>query len=105
MHSTDTGAARSLRRDLALRLGVAAVALALGLVSQHLLAGRLAQIDELSKRDLLGARAQFATLLRFVAVGLFGLTGAVGACMIASCRRALALAVYPPPGVWSWGRG
>lgn len=99
----DSPRGASAWRELALRLLVVALAIAIGLVLQRWLTLRLAELDELAKTDLLGARAELATLLRLMAVAVFGLTGAVGASVIAACRRALALEIFPPPGRWSWG--
>ena len=94
---------RLARRDLWLRALVLAGAIALGLALQQVLARRLEELDALAKTDLLRARAELATLLKGIAVALFGLTGAVGAGVIASSRRALALGQFPAPGRWSWG--
>jgi len=93
-------------RSLALRLAVLGLAVALGLGLERLLAARLEELDALGHRsyaDLLLARAQLATLLQQVAVGVFGLTAALGVGVIAACRRSLALELFPPPGSWSWG--
>jgi len=38
-----------------------------------------------------------------MAVAVFGLTAAVGVGVVAACRRAAALEIFPPPGIWSWG--
>jgi hypothetical protein len=82
-----------------------AASLALGLVLQQQLAERLAAIDALARQDLLRARGELAFLLRAVGCGVFGLTGAVGVALIAASRRAIAVGQFPPPGVWSFGRG
>jgi hypothetical protein len=91
------------RRPLMLRLAVIAGAVALGLALQQLLGARLAEIGALSQTDVIRARAELAGILRVVAVGLFGLTGATGVAMLASGRRALVEERFPPAGIWSWG--
>jgi hypothetical protein len=90
-------------RALLARLTAVVVAVALGLVLQQVLMAWLASIDALAKTDLLGARAQLASIFEIASVSVFGLTGAVGVTIVLSCRRSLALEQFPPPGRWSWG--
>jgi hypothetical protein len=92
-----------LRRSLLARLALLALAVALGLALQHWLTGRLAAIDARSRTDLLGARAELASLLEIASVSVFGMTGAVGVMVILASRRSLQVGVFPAPGVWSWG--
>jgi hypothetical protein len=91
------------RRALLTRIGVLAVAVALGLVLQRLLGRQLAGIDALSQRDVLAARAELAHLFEIVSLLVFGLTGATGVLTVIACRRCLATGEWPPPGMWSWG--
>jgi hypothetical protein len=90
-------------RFWAVRLGVLAAAVAAGLALQGVVAARLAAIQALANDDVLRARAELAGLLRVGSVLLFGLTGAVGASIALSSRRAVAEQRFPPSGVWSWG--
>jgi hypothetical protein len=99
-----TGAAPGVdRRALVLRLVVLAGAIGVGLVLQDLLARRLAELDALARTDVLRARAELATLLKVIAVVVFGLTGALGANLVFTCRRAARDERFPPTGIWSWG--
>jgi hypothetical protein len=86
-----------------LRLGVLALVIALGLVLQGWLVGFLEQIQLRSKTDMLGARAELAGVFQWGGLLLFGLTAATGVGVVATCRRGLALGVFPPPGLWSLG--
>jgi hypothetical protein len=78
MHSTDR---------LGLRLAVLVAAIAVGLLLQHLLALRLAALDDLARTDLLRARAELASLMQGIAVLVFGLTGGLGVGIVLSSRR------------------
>jgi len=80
-----------------------ALAVLLGLALQHVLRTRLDEIQALAGHDVIRARAELAGILRAVAVGVFGSTGALGIVMFASGRRALQEERFPPAGVWSWG--
>ena len=64
---------------------------------------RLDEIQALASHDVIRARAELAGILRAVAVGVFGSTGALGVAIFASGRRALREERFPPSGVWSWG--
>jgi hypothetical protein len=90
-------------RFWAVRLGVLAAAVAVGLALQSVVAARLAAIQALANDDVLRARAELAGLLRVGAVLLFGLTGATGASIALSSRRAVVEQRFPPSGIWSWG--
>lgn len=96
-------AAHSPRRALLARLTVLAGAIALGLVLQHLVSAQLERIQTRSQTDLLGARAELASLFEVASVSVFGLTGALGVMIVIACRRSLALLEFPPPGLLSWG--
>jgi len=80
-----------------------ALAVGLGLALQHVLQARLDEIQALANHDVIRARAELAGILRAVAVGVFGSTGAVGIAIFASGRRALREERFPPSGAWSWG--
>lgn len=94
---------RRMRRALLARLAALAVAIAGGLALQHVLAARLAEIDALSKTDMLAARAELARIFQIASVSVFGLTGALGVVVVLASRRASALQQFPPPGRLSWG--
>jgi hypothetical protein len=91
------------RRALLVRLAVIVGAVALGLALQRVVEARLAEIGALAESDVIRARAELAGILRFVAVGLFGGTGALGVALFAAGRRGLAEGCFPPPGIWAWG--
>ncbi|MFI5316474.1 MAG: hypothetical protein ACHQ6T_12295 [Myxococcota bacterium] len=91
------------RRGLLTRLGVLAGAVAVGVALQRLLAAHLQSIQDLSRTDMLAARAELARLFELASVCVFGLTGALGVGIVLSSRRSLALLQFPPPGAWSWG--
>jgi hypothetical protein len=80
-----------------------ALAVVLGLALQHVLRERLDEIQALARHDVIRARAELAGILRAVAVGVFGSTGALGIAIFASGRRAVREERFPPSGVWSWG--
>ena len=80
-----------------------ALAVVLGLALQHVLRARLDEIQALSSHDVIRARAELAGILRFVALGVFGSTGALGIAIFASGRRAFREERFPPSGAWSWG--
>ncbi len=96
-------AAHSAKRALLARLAVLAGAIALGLALQHVVSAQLERIQTRSQTDLLGARAELASLLEVAGVSVFGLTGALGVMIAVACRRSLALLEFPPPGLLSWG--
>jgi len=96
----ETGRARALLRN---RILILAGAVSLGLILQHLLALRLDQIVQLSKTDVLEARAQLAVLIRGVASVVFGMTGGLGVLIASSCRAWPTLDRYPPPGILAVG--
>lgn len=85
------------------RVAIVAGAILLGLLLQSLLGSRLTAIQELASRDMLAARGELANLLRVVGVLVFGPTTLVGVLLLVHARRALALGVFPPPGLWSSG--
>jgi hypothetical protein len=90
-------------RGWAFRLLVIGGAVVAGLALQQVLRTRLDAIQDLAKTDVLTARAQLAHLLQVVGGLVFGLTTALGVTMVLGARRALALEIFPPPGVLSWG--
>ena len=90
-------------RLLVPRLAVLALAVALGLLLQRVVAGRLEEIQALASQDVIRARAELAALLRVGGASLFGFVAATGLAIVASARRALATRQFPPPGIWSWG--
>ena len=90
-------------RFWAVRLAVLAVAVAVGLAGNSLVAAHLASIQELAKTDVLAARAQLAFVLQGMAVGLFGGIAALGVWLAGLGRRGMALAQFPPPGMVGWG--
>jgi hypothetical protein len=90
-------------RQLVPRLAIVALAVVLGLLLQRVVAARLDEIQALSSRDVLRARAELAALLRVGGALLFGFVAATGIAIAMSARRALATGQFPPPGVWSWG--
>jgi len=101
---TASSPAPTLRlRALAPRLAVVALAVALGLLLQRVVSGRLAEIQALASQDVIRARAELAALLRVGGASLFGFVALTGLAIVASARRALATGQFPPPGLWSWG--
>jgi hypothetical protein len=90
-------------RLLVPRLLALALAVALGLILQRVVAGRLDEIQALASQDVIRARAELASLLRVGGASLFGFVAATGLAIVASARRALATGQFPPPGIWSWG--
>jgi hypothetical protein len=101
MAAPDVQIARRPRAWLPLALALV-VACGLGLGLQHVVAGRLDEIEALAQHDVIRARAELAQILRIVAVGLFGMTGALGVAMLVSGRRASIEGRFPPSGVFSW---
>lgn len=83
------------------RLGILAVAVAIGFALQHLLRARLDEIVELSHGNMLLARAELGSLFRIVGTAVFGLTGALGIVFAAKCRRPSEARQFPPPGLLS----
>lgn len=102
MDASRTETAR-FRPGLRFRVAVVLGAIALGLVAQQLLSEYLWKIHELSRTDLLQARAALARVLEIASVVVFGLTGSVGVAMLRSARRSLALERFPVSDLWSWG--
>ena len=91
-------------RPLAVRLGVVAGAVALGLALQGVLTARLEAIATLADRDVVAARRDLAFLMRVIALPVLALTAGLGAAIAFSCRRALAEGRFPPAGGRAWGR-
>jgi hypothetical protein len=90
-------------RSWATALATLTLAVAIGLALQRLLQARLEEIQALAARDVIRARAELAGILRAVAVGVFGSTGALGVAIFVSGRRAWREERFPPSGPWSWG--
>jgi len=74
-----------------------------GLLLNHLLQDHLASLQDLAATDPIAARRQLASEFRIGGIGLFLLTGALGASLIAASRRARRDERFPPEGLWSWG--
>ena len=91
------------RRFWLSRIAVIALAIALGLLLQRVVAARLAEIQALSAESVIRARYELASFLRVGGSVLFGFTAATGLAIVASARRALSVGRFPPPGMWSWG--
>jgi hypothetical protein len=91
------------RRFWATRAALIVGAMALGLVLQHAVASRLAEIGNLAHVDVIRARMELAQILRIAAVAVFGLTGGTGLALLASSRRGLVEERFPPAGIFSWG--
>jgi hypothetical protein len=85
------------------RLAVLALAIGLGLLLQRVVGARLEEIQALSAENVIRARYELASFLRVGGSVLFGFTAATGLAIALSARRALAVGIFPPPGVWSWG--
>jgi hypothetical protein len=98
-----TGQPIPFRSGVRMRLLVLAGAVAVGLVAQQLVVAHLVRIEELSRIDMLQARADLALVLEIASVAVFGMTGSVGVSLLITLRRSLALEQFPPPGMWSWG--
>ena len=79
-------------RLLVPRLALLAFAVALGLILQRVVAGRLEEIQALASEDVLRARAELAALLRIGGASLFGFVAATGLAIGASARRTRARA-------------
>jgi hypothetical protein len=94
-----TGPGRATWRHVAIIAG----AVVAGLLLNHLLQDHLAALQELAATDPLAARRRLATEFRIGGIGLFLLTGALGASLIAAARRARRDERFPPEGVWGWG--
>ena len=92
-------------RSWATACATLALAVVVGLALQHVLRARLDEIQALASHDVIRARAELAGILRAVAVGVFGSTGALGIAIFASGRRGLREDRFPPSGVWSWRAG
>jgi hypothetical protein len=86
-----------------MRISVVLAAGAVGVVLNHFVQLHLAGLEELAATDPLAARARLASEFRLGGSGLFGLTAALGASIIAAARRARRDERFPPTGVWSWG--
>ncbi len=91
-------------RALALRLGILAAAVVLGLLLQRGLSERLAGIVARADEDVVGARRDLAVLMRIVMLPLLVLTTALGAAIASSARRALLESRFPPAGGRLWHR-
>ena len=100
--ATPTPTARPLGRRLATRALVLLASAALGLLLARILAIRLDAIRALAEVDVIAARAELAFLLQLLAVGGFGSTVLLGVALALASRRAMRLAVFPPPGVFRW---
>ena len=82
---------------------VLAGAVGLGLWLQAQTTEYLASIQALAQDDPKAARAELAKAFRVLAIGLFGGTGALGLTLVATCRRAIRIGQFPPPGAWGLG--
>ena len=85
------------------RLIVVAGAIAVGLVLQHVLGERLAEIMAHAEQDRNSARAELASLIRTVFTCACGLTAALGLAVALACRRPGAAERFPPPGLLAIG--
>jgi hypothetical protein len=99
--SPDSGFANA-RRGLLARIGLIVVAIGIGLLLQQWLRAYLAALDDRSRTDLLGARAELARVFQALAVVVFGTTGLVGVSVVQACRRAARELVFPPSGLRAW---
>jgi hypothetical protein len=79
-----------------------ALAVALGLALQHVVQSRLDGIAALADENVIRARGELAGMLRGVAVGVFGVTGALGVVFGIACCHAHREQRFPPSGRWSW---
>jgi len=77
-----------MRAFLIRRLALLAGAIALGLLLQAVLRARLDEIAELSRRDMLAARAEIALVFRIVGSLVFGVTATLGVAITTSSRQA-----------------
>jgi hypothetical protein len=93
----------SSRRFWLRRVLVIAGAIALGLALQLALGAHLASIEDLSRRDVVAARAKLAIVLEVVSIGVFGPVAGLGVLLALASRRALAQGRFPPPGRWGFG--
>lgn len=91
------------RYGLPFRIAAVAGAVALGLVAHQLLSAHLWKIQELSRTDVLQARAALALVLEIASVVVFGLTGSIGVTLLISMRKSLAQQRFPVSDLWSWG--
>jgi hypothetical protein len=96
-------AARS--KALAVRLGIVAAAVALGLLLQEALSERLARIVREADQDVVAARRDLAFLMRAVFVPVLALTTATGLAISRSARRSLRESCFPPAGSRLWSHG
>jgi hypothetical protein len=85
------------------RLGLLAVAFALGGVAYLGMEDYLTSLQALAEHDVIAARAKLATVFRAMALGLFPLTGGLGVFLAFACRRSFELGRFPPPGAWGFG--
>jgi hypothetical protein len=79
-----------------------ALAVALGLALQHVVQDRLEGIQAVADQDVIRARAELAGMLRIVALGVFGTTGALGILLFIASGHAHREERFPPSGRWSW---
>lgn len=78
-------------------------AVVVGLLLNHFFRDHLAAYRALAAADPIAARHQLASEIRIGGLGLFLLTGALGASLIAAARRAHRDERFPPEGMWGWG--
>ena len=90
-------------RAIGMRVALLAGACVFGLVLNHLVQDHLAALQDLARTDPIAARARLATEFRIGGIGLFVLTGSLGAALIAAARHARRDERFPPAGIWSWG--
>jgi hypothetical protein len=83
-------------------LATLALAVALGLALQQVVQSRLDAIQSLAAQDVIRARRELAWMLQLVAVGVFGMTGALGILLCIASRQAHREQRFPPSGRWSW---
>jgi hypothetical protein len=91
------------RRAIWARVALLAGACVFGLLLNQLVQDHLAALQELARTDPIAARARLATEFRIGGIGLFVLTGLLGASLIAAARHARRDERFPPAGIWSWG--
>ncbi len=85
------------------RLGVLAAAVVVGLVLNYVLRIHLEGLQMLAQTDPIAARARLAMEIRGGGLIVFAITGALGASVMATSRRAARDQQFPPPGIWGWG--
>ena len=85
------------------RVALLAGAIAMGVWLNQEVAAYLASLQALAKDHPMEARAALARVFRWIAIGLFGGIALLGVHLLATCRRALRIAQFPPPGAWGFG--